>query len=121
MNHFRFPRNVGDLADPDAIGKAGTTISGNNIVLNLKIVEGIVTDAKFKTFGCAASIASSSMTTVWLIGKTVEEVTSIKQDTIANALGGLPPTKMHCSAMAADGVKNAIQDYRTRQCTKTNE
>lgn len=114
MDHFHSPRNVGDLPDPDGVGNAGNPISGNTIALYLKIADGTVTEAKFRTFGCAASIAASSMVTEWVIGRTTEEAASIENHTIADALGGLPPTKMHCSAMAADGVRTAIEDYRSR-------
>lgn len=115
MDHFRSPRNVGDLADADGVGNAGNPISGNTIALYLRIDDGTVTDAKFRTFGCAASIAASSMVTEWVIGRTAEEAETIENHTIAEALGGLPPTKMHCSAMAADGVRTAIEDYRSRR------
>ncbi len=117
MDHFHAPRNVGDLPDADGVGNAGNPISGNTIALHLKIADGTVTDAKFRTFGCAASIAASSMVTEWVIGRTADEAASIENDTIAEALGGLPPTKMHCSAMAADGVRAAIKDYRSRHGT----
>ena len=115
MDHFHSPRNVGDLPDADGVGNAGNPISGNTIALYLKIADGTVTDAKFRTFGCAASIAASSKVTEWVIGRTADEAASIENDTIAEALGGLPPTKMHCSAMAADGVRTAIEDYRSRR------
>jgi len=115
MDHFHSPRNVGDLPDADGVGNAGNPISGNTIALYLKIADGTVTDAKFRTFGCAASIAASSMVTEWVIGRTAEEAATIENHTIADALGGLPPTKMHCSAMAADGVREAIEDYRRRR------
>ena len=115
MDHFHSPRNVGDLPDADGVGNAGNPISGNTIALYLKIADGTVTDAKFRTFGCAASIAASSMVTEWVIGRTAEEAATIENHTISDALGGLPPTKMHCSAMAADGVRAAIEDYRRRR------
>ncbi len=115
MDHFHSPRNVGNLPDADGVGNAGNPISGNTIALYLKIADGTVTDAKFRTFGCAASIAASSMVTEWVIGRTAEEAATIENHTIADALGGLPPTKMHCSAMAADGVRAAIEDYRRRR------
>ena len=114
LDHFQSPRNVGDVSHADGIGEAGNPISGNTIKLSLKIDNKTIVDAKFRTFGCAASIAASSMLTEWLMGKTVGEALTIKNDTIADALGGLPPTKMHCSAMAADGVKAAIEDYKKR-------
>ncbi len=115
LDHFQSPRNVGDIPEADGIGEAGNPISGNTIKLYLKIDnETIIVDAKFRTFGCAGSIAASSMLTEWLKGKTVEEALKISNKTIADELGGLPPTKMHCSAMAADGVKAAVEDYKKR-------
>lgn len=115
IDHFRSPRNVGDINNADGVGNAGNPINGNTIVLYLKISHGTITDAKFRAFGCTASIAASSMVTEWVIGRTIEEANSIEKDTIAVALGGLPPTKMHCSTMAAEGVKMAIENYSTRQ------
>ncbi len=115
LDHFQSPRNVGEIADADAIGEAGNPISGNNIKLYLKIDDERITEARFRTFGCAASIAASSKLTEILIGKTLEHAQQIQKDTVAEALGGLPPTKMHCSGMAADGVHAAIEDYRERQ------
>ena len=115
LDHFQSPRNVGDIPEADGIGEAGNPISGNQMKLYLKIDDKAITDAKFRTFGCAASIATSSMLTEWLMGKTVEEALTIDNKTIAYELGGLPPTKMHGSAMAADGVKAAMADYEKRQ------
>lgn len=115
LDHFQSPRNVGEIADADAIGEAGNPISGNTMKLYLKIAGRSITDAKFQTFGCAASIAASSKLTEYVIGKTVDDVLKIENDTISEELGGLPPTKMHCSAMAADGVRAAIKDYEARQ------
>ena len=115
LDHFQAPRNVGEFADADAIGEGGNPISGNNIKLYLKIDDERITDARFRTFGCAASIAASSKLTEIIIGQTLEDAQQIQNDTVAEALGGLPPTKMHCSAMAADGVHTAVENYRKRQ------
>ena len=115
LDHFQSPRNVGDIPDADAVGEAGNPISGNTMKLYLMIADERIADAKFRTFGCAASIAASSKLTEIIIGRTLDEALAIKNDTVAEALGGLPPTKMHCSAMAADGVRAAIEDYRKRQ------
>ena len=115
LDHFQSPRNVGDIPDADAVGEAGNPISGNTMKLYLMIADERIADAKFRTFGCAASIAASSKLTEIIIGRTLDEALAIKNDTVAEALGGLPPTKMHCSAMAADGVIAAIEDYRKRQ------
>lgn len=115
LDHFQSPRNVGEIPDADAIGEAGNPISGNTMKLYLRITADHITDAKFRTFGCAASIAASSRLTELIIGRSIEEALEIKNDTVAEALGGLPPTKMHCSAMAAEGVRAAIADYRRRQ------
>ena len=115
LDHFQSPRTVGDIPDADAVGEAGNPISGNTMKLYLMIADERIADAKFRTFGCAASIAASSKLTEIIIGRTLDEALAIKNDTVAEALGGLPPTKMHCSAMAADGVRAAIEDYRKRQ------
>lgn len=115
LDHFQSPRNVGELTDPDAVGESGNPVNGNSMKLYLHIDGERITDAKFRTFGCAASIAASSKLTELIIGKTVNEADAICNDTVAQALGGLPATKMHCSAMAADGVHAAISDYRRRQ------
>ena len=115
LDHFQAPRNVGEFADADAIGEGGNPISGNNIKLYLKIHDERITDARFRTFGCAASIAASSKLTEIIIGQTLEDAQQIQNDTVAEALGGLPPTKMHCSTMAADGFHTAVENYRKRQ------
>ena len=114
LDHFQSPRNVGEITDADAVGEAGNPINGNNMTLYLKIDSERITDARFRTFGCAASIAASSKLTEIIIGQTLEDAQQIRNDTVAEALGGLPPTKMHCSAMAADGIHAAIADYRRR-------
>ena len=118
LDHFQSPRNVGEIPDADGIGKSGNPISGNNMTLYLKIEHGVITDARFRTFGCAASIAAGSKLTEMIIGRSVETAAEIHNDSVAEALGGLPPTKMHCSTMAAEGVQAALSDYRHREDTE---
>ena len=115
LDHFQSPRNVGDIPDADAVGEAGNPISGNTMKLYLMIAGERITDAKFRAFGCAGTIASGSKLTEIIIGQTLDEALVIKNDTVAEALGGLPPTKMHCSVVAADSIHAAIKDYRRRQ------
>ena len=114
LDHFQSPRNVGEYTEPDAVGEAGNPVNGNSMKLYLHIDGERITDARFRTFGCAASIAASSKLTELIIGQTIEEADEIRNDTVARALGGLPATKMHCSAMAADGVHAALSDYKRR-------
>lgn len=111
MDHFNNPRNVGEIKDADAIGKVGNPVCGDIIKLYLKIKNGRIEDAKFKTFGCGAAVATSSMVTELIKGKTIEEAMKISKDTVAEALDGLPPVKMHCSNLAADALHNAINSY----------
>lgn len=111
MDHFMNPRNVGEIPDADGIGKVGNPVCGDVMVLYIKVNDGIITDAKFKTFGCGAAIATSSMVTEMVKGKTVEEALKISDRAIADALDGLPPIKMHCSLLAEDALKAAIKDY----------
>jgi nitrogen fixation NifU-like protein len=119
LDHFQSPRNVGELPEVDGIGEAGNPVNGNTITLYLRIRDNVIAAAGFRAFGCAATIASGSRLTEWVAGRTLEEALIIENDTIADALGGLPPTKMHCSAMAAESVRAAIADYRGRQAKRT--
>jgi len=114
MEHFRNPRNVGEIANPDGIGKVGNPICGDVMVLYIKVKDGIIVDAKFKTFGCGAAIATSSMVTEIVKGKSVKEALDISNRAVAEALGGLPPIKMHCSVLAEQALKAAIKDYQER-------
>ncbi|MBI4551617.1 MAG: iron-sulfur cluster assembly scaffold protein [Candidatus Latescibacteria bacterium] len=114
MDHFQNPRNVGDIPDADAVGLAGNPVCGDTMKLSLKIVDDRIVDAKFRTFGCAAAIATSSKLTEMLIGQTIAEALTITNESVAGALGGLPQAKMHCSVLAADGVRAAVADYRKR-------
>ncbi len=118
MDHFQNPRNVGEIADADGVGEIGNPVCGDIMKLYIKVKDNRIADAKFKTFGCGAAIATSSMLTELVRGKTLEEAEKISRDTVAEALDGLPPVKMHCSNLAADALHKAIEDYRSRGKTK---
>jgi nitrogen fixation protein NifU and related proteins len=120
MEHFKNPRNVGEIENPDGVGRVGNPICGDVMELYLKIQDGVIVDAKFKTFGCGAAIATSSMATEMVKGKSIEEALKISNKTVAEALDGLPPAKMHCSSLAEEALKAAIDDYRSRT-TDENE
>ena len=111
MDHFMNPRNVGEIESADGVGEVGNPACGDMMRLYLKIDEGMVVDAKFRTFGCGAAIASSSMLTEMIKGKTVEEARAITNQHVADALDGLPAVKIHCSVMAEQAVKSALDDY----------
>ena len=111
MDHFMNPRNVGEIESADGIGEVGNPACGDMMRLYLKIDEGMVVDAKFRTFGCGAAIASSSMLTEMIKGKTVDEARAITNQHVAEALDGLPAVKIHCSVMAEQAVKSALDDY----------
>jgi nitrogen fixation NifU-like protein len=111
MEHFRNPRNVGDMENPDGTGHVGNPICGDIMELYIKVDNGIITDAKFKTFGCGAAIATSSMVTEIVKGKTIDEALKISNQAVAEALGGLPAAKMHCSVLAEEALRSAINDY----------
>ncbi|MFQ6014984.1 MAG: Fe-S cluster assembly scaffold protein NifU [Anaerolineae bacterium] len=111
MEHFMNPRNVGEMENPDGVGVEGNPICGDMMEMFIKVEDGIITDARFRTFGCGAAIATSSMATEMIKGKSLEEALEITNRAIAEALGGLPPIKMHCSVLAADALKKAIEDY----------
>lgn len=115
MEHFQNPQNAGEMKDPDGVGNVGNRICGDIVRLYLKISNGKIQDAKFKTFGCGAAIASSSMVTVLVKGKTVEQASKITNKDVAEALGGLPPIKMHCSVLAEDVIREALNDYFKKQ------
>jgi nitrogen fixation NifU-like protein len=114
MEHFRNPRNVGVIENPDGVGKVGNPVCGDIMELYIKVDGGIITDAKFKTFGCGAAIATSSMVTELVKNKTIEDALKISNRAVAEALGGLPPIKMHCSVLAEEALKRALADYRMR-------
>lgn len=111
MDHFTNPRNVGDLENADGIGEVGNPTCGDIMRIAIKVQDNIITDIKFKTFGCGAAIATSSMVTEMAKGKTLEEAKSITNKNVAEALDGLPPSKMHCSNLAADALREAIENY----------
>jgi nitrogen fixation NifU-like protein len=115
MDHFQHPRNVGEIEDADGIGEVGNPTCGDMMTIYIKVEDDIVKDIKFKTFGCGAAIATSSMITELAIGKTVDEAYDISRNDVAGALDGLPPVKMHCSNLAADALQAAIEDYRSKK------
>ena len=111
MEHFKNPRNVGEIENPDGMGHVGNAVCGDVMELYIRVEDGIIVDAKFKTFGCGAAIATSSMVTELVKGKKVEEALKISNRAVAEALGGLPSIKMHCSVLAEEALKSAIDDY----------
>jgi nitrogen fixation NifU-like protein len=115
MDHFANPRNMGDMDEPSAVGNVGNPACGDMMRLYLKIEDGKVVDAKFKTFGCGAAIASSSMLTEMIKGKTVEEAMKLTNQEVVDALGGLPPVKIHCSVMAEEALKAAMEDFNKKK------
>lgn len=115
MEHFRNPRNVGDIENPDGVGKVGNPVCGDIMELYLKVENDVIVDARFKTFGCGAAIATSSMVTELIRNKTIEEASKISNRAVAEALGGLPPIKMHCSVLAEEALSRAIDDYKSRK------
>ena len=111
MDHFTNPRNVGEIADASGVGTVGNAKCGDIMRIYLKIENGIIEDVKFKTFGCGAAIATSSMATEMIKGKTLKEALKLTNKAVAEALDGLPPVKMHCSLLAEEAVKAAVEDY----------
>ena len=111
MEHFMNPRNVGEIENPEGIGHVGNPVCGDIMELYIRVEDGIIVDAKFKTFGCGAAIATSSMVTELVKGKSVDEALKISNRAVAEALGGLPSIKMHCSVLAEEALKSAIDDY----------
>lgn len=111
MDHFMNPRNMGDMKDADGIGEVGAAACGDIMKISLKIKDGKIEDARFKTFGCGSAIASSSMATELIKGRTVEEVMNFSNQEVVDALGGLPPVKIHCSVLAEEALKAALEDY----------
>jgi nitrogen fixation NifU-like protein len=118
LEHFRNPRNVGRIEDADGVGKVGNPLCGDVMVMYLKIRDDRIEDAKFETFGCGAAIATSSMATELIKGKTVEEALRVTNRVVAEALGGLPPHKMHCSVLAEEAIRAAIEDYQAKRRRK---
>lgn len=115
MDHFSDPRNAGEMLDSDAIGETGNPVDGDKIKIFIKVRNNLLVDIKFKTFGCGAAIAASSMVTILAINKTLEDALNIQNEDVSEALGGLPIEKLLCSNIAADALHNAISDYLSRQ------
>lgn len=118
MDHFMNPRNVGVIEDPDGYGKVGNPTCGDVMEMFIRVKDDRIEEIKFRTFGCGAAIATSSMTTEMALGKTVEEGMKITRDEVARELGGLPPNKMHCSNLAADALHMALDDYRNKAAVR---
>jgi len=114
MEHFIHPRNMGEMDRPDGVGEATNPVCGDTMRLFIKVEADQIKDATFLTFGCGAAIAASSITTEMIKGKTVEEALAISNKAVADALGGLPPTKIHCSVLAEKAIKSAVLDYRKK-------
>ena len=114
MDHFSNPRNVGEIENPDGLGEAGNPKCGDIMKIYLKVKDNVIQDVKFKTFGCASAIASSSMATELIKGKTIDEAWQLTNTAVAEALDGLPPIKMHCSVLAEEAIHKAINNYRER-------
>jgi nitrogen fixation NifU-like protein len=115
MEHFKNPRNMGEIPDADGIGTVGNPVCGDMMTIYIKVKDNRLADIKFKTFGCGAAIATSSMVTELAKGKTLQEAMKITRGNVADALEGLPPIKMHCSNLAADALHAAIEDYYKKQ------
>ena len=115
MDHFRNPRNMGEIPDADGVGTVGNPVCGDLMTIYIKVKDNRIEQIKFKTFGCGAAVATSSMVTEIALGKTLEEAMKITRASVADSLGGLPPVKMHCSNLAADALHAAIEDYYKKQ------
>lgn len=118
MDHFKNPRNMGEIPDADGVGTVGNPVCGDLMTIYIKVKDDRIEDVKFKTFGCGAAIATSSMTTELAKGKTLEEAMKLSRKDVADNLGGLPAIKMHCSNLAADGLHAAIEDYLKKKGAK---
>jgi nitrogen fixation protein NifU and related proteins len=117
MDHFLNPRNMGDVQEADGVGEVGAAACGDIMKISLKIRDGKIEDARFKTFGCGSAIASSSMATELIKGRTLEEAKNFSNQEVVDALGGLPPVKIHCSVLAEEALKAAIEDYESKQAS----
>jgi nitrogen fixation NifU-like protein len=115
LDHFMNPRNVGEIPDADGVGMEGNPTCGDAMQIFIKVENDRIVDAKFRTFGCGAAIAVSSMITEMVKGKTIDEALSISKEVVAQELGGLPPQKMHCSNLGADALRKAIEDYKSKK------
>ncbi len=121
MEHFQNPRNVGEIENADGTGHVGNPVCGDIMELYIRVKDSTIVDAKFKTFGCGAAIATSSMVTEIVKGKTIEEALKISNRTVVDALDGLPPIKMHCSVLAEEALKSAIDDYLAKNKDKSKK
>ncbi|HML06086.1 MAG TPA: Fe-S cluster assembly scaffold protein NifU [Methanobacterium sp.] len=121
MEHFQNPRNVGEIEDADGVGTVGNPTCGDLMTIYIKVKDNVIEDIKFKTFGCGAAIATSSMVTEMAMGKTIEEALEITRNDVAENLEGLPPVKMHCSNLAADALHAAIDNYKENIGEKKKE
>ena len=121
IEHYSNPRNVGDIKDASGVGKVGNPVCGDIMKMYLKIENDVITDVKFKTFGCGAAIASSSVSTEMIKGKTIDEALQLTNKDVINELGGLPPVKLHCSVLAEEAIRNAIADYFRKEGKMTEE
>lgn len=115
MDHFSEPRNLGEMSDADGIGEVGSPACGDIMKMYIKVNDNVITDIKFKTFGCGAAVASSSMATEMIKGKTIEDALKVKNSDVIKALHGLPDAKIHCSVLAEQAIRSAISDYYTRK------
>jgi nitrogen fixation NifU-like protein len=118
MEHFRNPHNVGEIPDADGVGSVGNPVCGDMMTIYIKVRDNRIADIRFKTFGCGAAVATSSMITELAKNKSLEEALKISRQNVADSLGGLPPIKMHCSNLAADALHEAIKDYQKRKGAK---
>ena len=114
MDHFMHPRNVGEIENPDGVGQVGNAKCGDIMKMYLKIRDNVIQDVKFETFGCGSAIASSSMATEMIKGKTIDEALAVTNRQVVDALGGLPAHKLHCSVLAEEALRSAISDYYKR-------
>ena len=114
MDHFANPRNVGEIKDASGVGEVGNPVCGDMMKFYIKVENNIIKDVKFKTFGCGAAIAVSSMVSEMAMGKTIEEALALTNEAVAKELGGLPPNKIHCSNLGADALHKAIEDYKNK-------
>ena len=114
MDHFANPRNVGEIKDASGVGEVGNPVCGDMMKFYIKVENNIIKDVKFKTFGCGAAIAVSSMVSEMAMGKTIEEALALTNEAVAKELGGLPPNKMNCSNLGADALHKAIEDYKNK-------
>lgn len=121
IEHYSNPRNVGDIKDASGVGEVGNPVCGDIMKMYLKIENDVITDVKFKTFGCGAAIASSSVSTEMIKGKTIDEALQLTNKDVINELGGLPPVKLHCSVLAEEAIRNAIADYFRKEGKMTEE